>query len=148
MFVLQNILYLVNSSSSSSGLPQKCVECSSGWSQVWLPALFLDGPKSSSVSVTGETVEGSPVTLSCSSDANPESDYTWFKDGNKVFEGQKYQFPNVRTKDSGSYHCKSENQHGSIESSPKVLNISSEQIWSYLSFDCRRKLEPVSVMLF
>ncbi|XP_075871768.1 cell adhesion molecule CEACAM5-like [Nelusetta ayraudi] len=83
------------------------------------------GPKSSSVSVTGETVEGRPVTLSCSSDANPEANYTWFKDGNKVFEGQKYQFPNIRTKDSGSYHCKSENQHGSIESSPKVLNISS-----------------------
>ncbi|KAF7645101.1 hypothetical protein LDENG_00210310, partial [Lucifuga dentata] len=43
------------------------------------------GPKLPSVSVdpTGEIMEGSSVTLSCSSDANPAATYTWYKkDGN------------------------------------------------------------------
>ncbi len=33
-----------------------------------------------SVSPSGEIVEGSSVTLSCSSDANPAANYTWYKE--------------------------------------------------------------------
>ena len=42
----------------------------------------LDGPKNTFVrpSPPGEIMEGGSVTLSCSSDANPAANYTWFKD--------------------------------------------------------------------
>ena len=49
---------------------------------------FLDPPKlpSVSVSLSGEIVEGSSVTLTCSSDANPAAKYTWYKDGRQYLQ--------------------------------------------------------------
>lgn len=91
------------------------------WSMLQL-SFFTDGPKHTFVSVTGETVEGQPVTLSCHSDANPAASYTWYQYGNKVFEGQTYHFPNIHKDDEGLYQCKSKNQHGS-GSSYKDLNV-------------------------
>ncbi|XP_037620241.1 B-cell receptor CD22-like isoform X2 [Sebastes umbrosus] len=45
------------------------------------PSPPVYGPKLPSVSVSpsGEIVEGSSVTLTCSSDANPAARYTWYK---------------------------------------------------------------------
>ncbi|XP_067441966.1 B-cell receptor CD22-like [Thunnus thynnus] len=81
--------------------------------------IFIDvkyAPKASSVSVSpsGEIVEGSSVTLNCSSDANPAANYTWYKENQTLLQkpGRSYNLTSITSKDSGSYYCKSENQYG------------------------------------
>ena len=77
---------------------------------------FIDAPKSSSVSVSpsDEIVEGSSVTLTCSSDANPAANYTWYKENQTLLQGPEgiYHFTSISSEDRGIYHCKSENQYG------------------------------------
>ncbi|XP_041662030.1 B-cell receptor CD22-like [Cheilinus undulatus] len=81
--------------------------------------VFIDvqyAPKLPSVSVSpvDEIMEGSSVTLTCSSDANPAASYTWYKENQTLPQGQKgtYSFTTIRSKDSGMYSCKSENKYG------------------------------------
>uniref|UniRef100_A0A3P8YU00 Ig-like domain-containing protein n=1 Tax=Esox lucius TaxID=8010 RepID=A0A3P8YU00_ESOLU len=75
------------------------------------------GPKTTSVSVSpsGEIVEGSSVTLTCSSDANPPVDkYTWYKKTltSPKASGQSYNITNITSEDSGEYYCETENKYG------------------------------------
>uniref|UniRef100_A0A3P9LD93 B-cell receptor CD22 n=1 Tax=Oryzias latipes TaxID=8090 RepID=A0A3P9LD93_ORYLA len=79
-------------------------------------------PKSIYVSVNPpEILEGHSVTLTCSSDANPAANYTWFKDDqNHLTAANVYHLPSVNRNDSGIYVCKSENKHGWINSSVHV----------------------------
>uniref|UniRef100_A0AAY5K7Z7 Ig-like domain-containing protein n=1 Tax=Esox lucius TaxID=8010 RepID=A0AAY5K7Z7_ESOLU len=82
------------------------------------------GPKNTSVSVSpsGEIVEGSSVTLTCSSDANPPVDkYTWYKKTvtSPTASGQSYSITNITSEDSGDYYCEAENIYGRL-SSPLV----------------------------
>ncbi|KAL1005546.1 hypothetical protein UPYG_G00060510 [Umbra pygmaea] len=79
-------------------------------------------PKNTSVSVSpsGEIVEGSSVTLTCSSDANPPVDkYTWYKknETSSKASGQSYSITNTRSEDSGEYYCEAENEYGHLNSS-------------------------------
>ncbi|XP_041658443.1 sialoadhesin-like isoform X2 [Cheilinus undulatus] len=73
-------------------------------------------PKLPSVSVSpvDEIMEGSSVTLTCSSDANPAAKYTWYKENQTAPQGQNstYSFTTIRSKDSGMYSCRSENKYG------------------------------------
>ncbi|XP_042168480.1 basigin-like [Oncorhynchus tshawytscha] len=73
------------------------------------PAVY--GPKNTSVSVSpsGEIVEGSSVTLTCSSDANPPVDkYTWYKITYKKMSmrhsGQSYTIHNISSEDREGYY--------------------------------------------
>ncbi|XP_032363048.1 B-cell receptor CD22, partial [Etheostoma spectabile] len=79
------------------------------------------GPKRPSVSVSpsAEIVEGSSVTLTCSSDANPAANYTWYKENQTLPHGPEgsYNFTSIRSEDRGNYYCKSENQFGQSNSS-------------------------------
>ncbi|XP_030634722.1 B-cell receptor CD22-like [Chanos chanos] len=75
-------------------------------------------PKKTTVSVSpsGEIVEGSSVTLTCSSDANaPQINYTWYKDSVTlpVGYGQSYIINNIQSSNSGLYYCEAQNKHGS-----------------------------------
>uniref|UniRef100_A0A671TFW4 Ig-like domain-containing protein n=1 Tax=Sparus aurata TaxID=8175 RepID=A0A671TFW4_SPAAU len=86
--------------------------------------IYIDvtyAPKLPSVSVrpSAEIVEGSSVTLTCSSDANPAANYTWYKEKQKLIQGPEgvYHFSSISSEDRGNYSCKSENQHGVINSS-------------------------------
>ncbi|XP_067441976.1 sialoadhesin-like [Thunnus thynnus] len=104
-------------------------------------SLIIDvqyAPKLPSVSVrpSREIVEGSSVTLTCSSDANPAANYTWYKENQTVTQGQQgsYHFTSISSEDSGIYHCKSENQYGQINSSSLIVDVQYAQ-----------KLPPVSV---
>ncbi|XP_030636345.1 B-cell receptor CD22-like [Chanos chanos] len=87
----------------------------------------LYAPRNSTVSVSssGEIVEGSSVTLTCSSDANPPATYTWFKKNGAVTTGKEetYRINKISSEDSGEYHCKSSNQHGHQYSNTVSLNV-------------------------
>ncbi|XP_065810341.1 B-cell receptor CD22-like [Labrus bergylta] len=76
-------------------------------------------PKLPSVSVSpsAEIVENSTVTLTCSSDANPAANYTWYKkNGNPDFQplskGPELVFSSVQSSDSGEFYCAAENDLG------------------------------------
>ncbi|CAI5681306.1 unnamed protein product [Oreochromis niloticus] len=84
-------------------------------------------PKLPSVSVSpsGEIVEGSPVNLTCSSDANPAANYTWYKEDEPLPVGPEgvHHFTSISSENRGNYFCKSENQYGQINSSPVFINV-------------------------
>uniref|UniRef100_A0A672G404 Ig-like domain-containing protein n=1 Tax=Salarias fasciatus TaxID=181472 RepID=A0A672G404_SALFA len=75
-----------------------------------------------SVSLHGAIVEGSSVTLTCSSDANPAASYTWYRNHHKLAHGPEgtYHFPSISWEDRGTYSCKSENKHGTMSLSRPV----------------------------
>ncbi|KAF1394636.1 hypothetical protein PFLUV_G00003130 [Perca fluviatilis] len=85
------------------------------------------GPKRASVSVSppAEIVDGSSVTLTCSSDANPAANYTWYKENQTLLQGpeRNYYFTSISSEDRGNYHCKSENQYGLIYSSSLSIDV-------------------------
>ncbi|KAG5855781.1 hypothetical protein ANANG_G00000240 [Anguilla anguilla] len=86
-------------------------------------------PKSISVSVSGEIVEGSSVTLTCSSDANPPvQSYTWYKNNRAVSSEtggpeHSYTIKNITLQDAGEYYCEAENEIGINKSSPEHLDV-------------------------
>uniref|UniRef100_A0A8C8HHC9 Ig-like domain-containing protein n=1 Tax=Oncorhynchus tshawytscha TaxID=74940 RepID=A0A8C8HHC9_ONCTS len=72
------------------------------------PAVYAPKNTSVSVSPSGEIVEGSSVTLTCSSDANPPVDkYTWYKKNvtSPKASGQSYIITNIISEDRGEYYC-------------------------------------------
>uniref|UniRef100_A0A3Q3E710 Ig-like domain-containing protein n=1 Tax=Labrus bergylta TaxID=56723 RepID=A0A3Q3E710_9LABR len=81
-------------------------------------ALILNkhAPKLPSVSVSpsAEIVEGSSVTLTCSSDANPAANYTWFKEDedSPTASGQIFNINNTSPEHSGHYICIAQNTRG------------------------------------
>uniref|UniRef100_A0A668A158 B-cell receptor CD22 n=1 Tax=Myripristis murdjan TaxID=586833 RepID=A0A668A158_9TELE len=75
---------------------------------------------------SGEIVEGSSVSLTCSSDADPPVDeYTWYKENQALLQGPEgsYNFTSISSEDTGTYHCQSENQHGWINSPSVLLDV-------------------------
>ncbi|XP_035856513.1 B-cell receptor CD22-like [Sander lucioperca] len=91
------------------------------------PSPSVYAPKLPSVSVrpSAEIMEGSSVTLTCSSDANPAANYTWYKENQTLPHGQQgiYHFTSISSEDRGNYYCKSENQHGHINSTSLFIDV-------------------------
>ena len=75
-----------------------------------------DAPKPPSVSVSpsGEIMEGSSVTLTCSSDANPAANYTWYKEDedSPTASGQIFTITNITAEHGGKYQCEAQNTQG------------------------------------
>ncbi|XP_056467427.1 myelin-associated glycoprotein-like [Gadus chalcogrammus] len=98
-----------------------------GSNSVFIDVLYA--PKTPSVSVRppGEIKEGSSVTLSCSSDANPAADYTWFREhGGSVEElGENYTISNITTELGGNYYCEAHNAVGLQNSTLMFLNVTA-----------------------
>uniref|UniRef100_A0A8C4GYA2 Ig-like domain-containing protein n=1 Tax=Dicentrarchus labrax TaxID=13489 RepID=A0A8C4GYA2_DICLA len=94
---------------------------------IFIFLFFADPPRVPSVSVrpSGEIVEGSSVNLTCSSDANPGANYTWYKENQTLFQGTEgiHNFTSISSEDRGIYHCSSENQYGQIMSSPLSVDV-------------------------
>nr|XP_043899133.1 sialoadhesin-like isoform X2 [Solea senegalensis] len=86
----------------------------------------LYAPKSPSVSVSpsGLIMEGSSVTLTCSSDANPAADYTWYKDNEDSVKatGHNFTITDIRPEHGGHYYCQVKNTRGS-QSAMFRLNV-------------------------
>ncbi|XP_036804963.1 B-cell receptor CD22-like [Oncorhynchus mykiss] len=94
------------------------------------PAVYAPKNTSVSVSPSGEIVEGSSVTLTCSSDANPPVDkYTWYK--KNVFSpkasGQSYNITNINSDDRGEYYCEAQNGRGSNNSTALMIIVAGKQ---------------------
>ncbi|XP_067355834.1 sialoadhesin-like [Channa argus] len=89
------------------------------------PSVYPPKLPSVSVSPSAEIVEGSSVTLTCSSDANPAANYTWYKENEVMYQGPEgiYHFTSISSEDRGIYYCKSENEFGWINSSSLVINV-------------------------
>ncbi|XP_066511178.1 B-cell receptor CD22 [Hoplias malabaricus] len=83
-------------------------------------------PKNVSVSISssGEIVEDSSVTLTCSSDGHPPVEiYTWFKGSLSIGTEESFRILNIRSEDSGEYTCQSQNQLGERRSPAVDLNV-------------------------
>ncbi|XP_078022741.1 cell adhesion molecule CEACAM6-like [Epinephelus lanceolatus] len=78
------------------------------------PSVYAPKLPSVSVSPSAEIVEGSSVTLTCSSDANPAAKYTWYKENedSPKASGQIFTISNVTAEHSGNYYCEAQNTRG------------------------------------
>ncbi|KAM8772404.1 B-cell receptor CD22-like [Acanthopagrus schlegelii] len=113
--------------SSDSGEYYCTAENELGRTSEYIYVYVKYGPRLPSVSVSpsAEIVEGSSVTLTCSSDANPAANYTWYKEKQRLLRGQRrvYHFSSISSEDRGNYSCKSENQYGEIMSSSVSVDV-------------------------
>ncbi|KAG5278069.1 hypothetical protein AALO_G00094850 [Alosa alosa] len=86
------------------------------------PVIIIDPP--------GNIAEGSRVTLTCSSDANPPVEsYTWFKvnESTAVGSGQQYSITNISSEDGGQYYCEARNKYGAENSTTVSITVTSWQ---------------------
>ncbi|XP_041662103.1 B-cell receptor CD22-like [Cheilinus undulatus] len=86
-------------------------------------------PKLTSISVDpGEIVEGSSVTLTCSSDANPAAVYAWYKKNrNQTLQmsnkGPQLSFSSIQSSDSAEYSCVADNKLGKLTSKWILIDV-------------------------
>ncbi|XP_067441982.1 B-cell receptor CD22-like [Thunnus thynnus] len=81
---------------------------------IFIDVTYVPKLPSVSVSPSGEIIEGSSVTLTCSSDANPAANYTWYKknEDSPKASGQIFTITDVRPEHSGNYCCEAQNRRG------------------------------------
>ncbi|XP_026065395.1 sialic acid-binding Ig-like lectin 14 [Carassius auratus] len=76
---------------------------------------------SASVNTSSSVLEGSSVTLTCSSEANPAVNYTWSRESEGQMEqlktGDTLTFDKIELKHRGLYYCTAQNQYGTQNSS-------------------------------
>ncbi|XP_056440639.1 Fc receptor-like protein 5 isoform X2 [Gadus chalcogrammus] len=94
------------------------------------PLVYAPKTPSVTVSPSGEIEEGSSVTLSCSSDANPAAKYTWFREHeDSVREsGQNYTITNITSEHEGNYYCQAHNAFGRQNSSFLFIKVTSSSL--------------------
>ncbi|XP_040003017.1 B-cell receptor CD22-like isoform X2 [Xiphias gladius] len=124
---LQKSLSFGSIKSSDSGRYYCRAENELGWMSAPTVIVVKYAPKLLSMSATpsGEIVEGSSVNLTCSSDANPAANYTWYKGNQTLLQGPEgfYHFTSISSEDRGFYRCKAENQFGQINSSSLLVDV-------------------------
>ncbi|KAI9529200.1 hypothetical protein NQZ68_013507 [Dissostichus eleginoides] len=109
--------------------PGDVISCAfKGYESHRSPAVYAPKPPSVSVSPSAEIEEGSSVTLTCSSDANPAANLTWYKkngspDIKPVIEGPQLVFSSIQSSDSGQYYCSAENDLGRRTSENIFINV-------------------------
>ena len=95
-----------------------------------------DAPKPPTVSVSpsGKIMEGSTVNFTCSSDANPAANYTWYKENNDSpkASGQIFTITDIRFEHGGNYYCKAQNRRGDCNTTLD-LNVVAGKLSSELT---------------
>ncbi|XP_033996112.1 B-cell receptor CD22-like isoform X2 [Trematomus bernacchii] len=78
-----------------------------------------------SVSPSAEIEEGGSVTLTCSSDANPAANYTWYKknEDSPKASGQIFNITDFRAEHSGNYYCETQNILGRSNSTLHLIVV-------------------------
>uniref|UniRef100_A0A3P8PAZ6 B-cell receptor CD22 n=1 Tax=Astatotilapia calliptera TaxID=8154 RepID=A0A3P8PAZ6_ASTCA len=89
------------------------------------PTVYAPKLPSVSVSPSAEIVEGSSVTLTCSSDANPAASYTWYKEDviNPLIYQNQHFFFSILPSDSGKYYCTADNDLGQKRSESRTIDV-------------------------
>uniref|UniRef100_A0A668RKZ9 B-cell receptor CD22 n=1 Tax=Oreochromis aureus TaxID=47969 RepID=A0A668RKZ9_OREAU len=77
------------------------------------------------VSPSNEFREGGAVTLTCSSDANPAAQYSWYKkNGQKPLSNERQlSFSSIQPSDSGEYYCTAQNKVGRKRSESTSIDV-------------------------
>ncbi|XP_062420477.1 carcinoembryonic antigen-related cell adhesion molecule 20-like isoform X2 [Pungitius pungitius] len=101
------------------------------------PAVYGPQRPSVSASPSAEMMEGGSVTLTCSADANPAANYTWYKEDEDSphASGQMFTITDFRAEHIWNYSCEAQNQMGR-STSTLLLTISSGNggcLWSIIT---------------
>ncbi|XP_067355867.1 B-cell receptor CD22-like [Channa argus] len=125
-------MYFTSISSWDSGT----YDCKSEnqYGQIFSSSIFIDvqyPPKLPSVSVSpsAEIVEGSSVNLTCSTDANPAANYTWYKENedSPKASGQIFTITDFRPEHSGNYYCETQNTRGRHHSTLHLIVLAGSR---------------------
>ncbi|XP_041640760.1 Down syndrome cell adhesion molecule-like protein Dscam2 [Cheilinus undulatus] len=121
----QKIPSAENSSHRDRLYPGDFMSCASkGLENYASPSVYALKTPSVWVSPLDEITEGSSVTLTCSSDANPAANYTWYRKNQTLSsEGAQLVFSSIQSSDSAEYQCAAENQLGRRESKPVFIHV-------------------------
>ncbi|XP_045061680.1 B-cell receptor CD22-like [Coregonus clupeaformis] len=125
---------IVTEKTSSYSVDSKAADSYScavkGHEDLHSPAVYKPKNTSVSVSPSGEIVEGSSVTLTCSSDANPPvQSYTWYKKnggGYQSMTGPQHVFNQIQSSDTGEYYCEVQNEMGKDRSTTINMDVKCE----------------------
>uniref|UniRef100_A0AAQ4RYK6 Ig-like domain-containing protein n=1 Tax=Gasterosteus aculeatus aculeatus TaxID=481459 RepID=A0AAQ4RYK6_GASAC len=86
------------------------------------------GPQRPSVSASpsAEMLEGDSVNLTCSTDANPAANYTWYKEheDSPRASGQIFTITDFTAEHSGNYYCEAQNEMGRSNSTLRLITSS------------------------
>ena len=69
------------------------------------------------------------MTLTCSSDANPAANYTWYKENvnlKSLSKEPQLVFRSIQSSDSGKYYCTAENELGAETSGSSTIDVKCE----------------------
>uniref|UniRef100_A0AAQ4QEY9 Ig-like domain-containing protein n=1 Tax=Gasterosteus aculeatus aculeatus TaxID=481459 RepID=A0AAQ4QEY9_GASAC len=100
------------------------------------PAVYGPQRPSVSVSPSAEMLEGDSVTLTCSADANPAANYTWYKEheDSPRASGQNFTITDFTAEHSGNYYCEAQNEMGRSISTLRLITSSGKSHSFFCSF--------------
>ncbi|XP_069022956.1 B-cell receptor CD22-like [Embiotoca jacksoni] len=87
------------------------------------PSVYAPRAASAVMSPSGAIMEGSLVNLTCSSDANPAANYTWYKEQTQLSKEPQLVFRSIQSHQSGEYYCTAENELGKKTSENIFLQV-------------------------
>ncbi|XP_075905072.1 B-cell receptor CD22-like [Nelusetta ayraudi] len=106
--------------------PGEAVSCSlAGHEDHRSPPVYAPRTPSVSVAPSAVLLKGNSLTLTCSSDANPEANYTWYKEDevSPLASGQSLTIRDLRAEHSGYYYCVAQNAIGLVNSTSHLVAV-------------------------